>query len=161
MNVSSVNSLLFLSEFLYFLFSNLGRAYFRRDPDESTDFCCSTPCFFSPHCSLVVVFLPFCLLRYRSFILIFQTSLLLLLWLVRFGTVALTDSERAGLWDACTERPELLRLILKDLVRVTGVRYMLYMLTVESYISSITHNISERYSNDANSGTRELITCGW
>lgn len=44
----------------------------------------------------------------------------------RFGTVALTDSERAGLWDACSARPELLRMIVKELVKVTGVRYCVF-----------------------------------
>ncbi|CAM9283505.1 unnamed protein product [Laminaria digitata] len=41
----------------------------------------------------------------------------------RFGIVALTKSERAGLWAACSERPDLLRLIVKELVKVTGVRF--------------------------------------
>lgn len=44
----------------------------------------------------------------------------------RFGTVALTDSERAGLWEACSERPELLRMIVKELIKVTGVRYCVF-----------------------------------
>ncbi|CAM9443280.1 unnamed protein product, partial [Ectocarpus fasciculatus] len=39
-----------------------------------------------------------------------------------FGTVALTESERAGLWTVCSERPEILLTIVKELVKVTGVR---------------------------------------
>ena len=41
---------------------------------------------------------------------------------VRFGTVALTECERAGLWDVCSERPELLYMIIKELIEVTGIR---------------------------------------
>ncbi|CAN0007899.1 unnamed protein product [Ectocarpus sp. 8 AP-2014] len=41
----------------------------------------------------------------------------------RFGTVALTESERAGLWTVCSERPEILLTIVKELVKVTGVRF--------------------------------------
>lgn len=40
----------------------------------------------------------------------------------RFGTVALTDSERTGLWRACSERPNMLFMIVDKLVNVTGVR---------------------------------------
>lgn len=41
---------------------------------------------------------------------------------LRFGTVALTTRERAGLWDVCSERPELLYMIVKELIEVTGIR---------------------------------------
>ncbi|CAM9490420.1 unnamed protein product [Pylaiella littoralis] len=41
----------------------------------------------------------------------------------RFGTVALTDSERAGLWTVCSDRPDLLLTMVKELVKVTGVRF--------------------------------------
>lgn len=40
----------------------------------------------------------------------------------RFGTVALTESERAGLWTVCSDRADLLLTIVKELVKVTGVR---------------------------------------
>ncbi|CAM9511876.1 unnamed protein product [Scytosiphon promiscuus] len=41
----------------------------------------------------------------------------------RFGTVALTEAERAGLWAVCSARPDLLLTIVKELVKVTGVRF--------------------------------------
>eukprot|EP00752_Nemacystus_decipiens_P004466 g4078.t1 len=41
----------------------------------------------------------------------------------RFGTVALTESERAGLWTVCSDRTDLLLTIVKELVKVTGVRF--------------------------------------
>lgn len=41
---------------------------------------------------------------------------------LRFGTVALTESERAGLWTVCSDRTDLLLTIVKELVKVTGVR---------------------------------------
>ena len=40
----------------------------------------------------------------------------------RFGAVALTESEREGLWKVFANRPDLLLTIVKELVKVTGVR---------------------------------------
>lgn len=40
----------------------------------------------------------------------------------RFGAVALTESERAGLWIVFSDRPDLLLTIVKELVKFTGVR---------------------------------------
>eukprot|EP00752_Nemacystus_decipiens_P004500 g4109.t1 len=42
----------------------------------------------------------------------------------RFGTVALTDAERTGLWKVFAHRPDLLLTIVKGLVKVTGVRFV-------------------------------------
>lgn len=41
---------------------------------------------------------------------------------LRFGTVALTESERGGLWTVFSGRPDLLLTVVKELVKVTGVR---------------------------------------